>query len=175
MTQSVDKLSAMIRDVPDFPKPGIVFKDLTPLLGSAESLSQAADLLADACRELGAEKIVAVEARGFIFGSLVADRLGIGFVPVRKPGKLPSATIKATYALEYGEDSLEIHQDALAEGERAVVLDDVLATGGTAQATGDLIGRLGAKVGGYVFLIELDFLKGREKLAGAEIRSLIRC
>lgn len=171
---SVDALSAAIRDVPDFPKPGIMFKDITPLLGNAETLRLAGDELAGACRELGAQKIVAVESRGFILGSLAADRLGIGFVPVRKPGKLPAATLRQTYQLEYGEDAVEIHRDALAQGERAVVLDDVLATGGTAAATGDLVKQLGAEVAGYVFLVELTFLNGRDKLPGAEVISLIR-
>jgi adenine phosphoribosyltransferase len=171
---AVERLKSRIRDVPDFPRPGIIFKDITPLLADASTLNSAADLLAAYGRELRAEGVVAVEARGFILGSLVADRLSVGFVPVRKPGKLPYKTQRATYQLEYGEDALEIHEDALTAGTRALVVDDVLATGGTARATGELIERIGGVVAGYAFLIELAFLGGRSRLAGAEIRSLIR-
>jgi adenine phosphoribosyltransferase len=170
----VEALEAAIRDVPDFPKPGILFKDITPLLKDPKLLKECADRLAELCRGRELGKVVAVESRGFILGSLVADRLGVGFVPVRKPGKLPARTISASYALEYGTDSLEIHADALEAGERVVILDDLLATGGTAGATAELVTRLGGKVAAYVFLVELEFLNGRDKLTDADVLSLIR-
>ncbi len=169
----IEVLKATIRDVPDFPKPGIVFKDITPLLGDPAMLRSSVQLLTGLCAGRGAQKVVAVESRGFIFGSLVADRLDVGFVPVRKPGKLPARTVKATYDLEYGTDTLEIHEDALEAGERVLVVDDVLATGGTARATGELVEKLGASVCGYVFLVELGFLKGREKLPEGETLSVM--
>jgi len=169
----VDALKAAIRDVPDFPKPGIVFKDITPLLKDPQALRRSADLLAELSRDHGPTKVVAVESRGFILGSLVADRLGVGFVPVRKPGKLPARTVQATYELEYGQDTLEIHEDAVGRGESVVVVDDVLATGGTARATGELVARLGGRVSAYVFLIELGFLGGRAKLGDIPVKSLI--
>jgi adenine phosphoribosyltransferase len=169
----VEALRAAIRDVPDFPKPGIVFKDLTTLLKDPVSYREAMDLMTETCRDLRPDKVVAIESRGFILGAVVADRLGIGFAPVRKPGKLPYLRRSRSYALEYGTDTLEMHQDALAAGERALVVDDVIATGGTAEATGQLVTDLGAVLAGYAFLIELSFLKGRERLGGAEVRSLI--
>ena len=162
-----------IRDVPDFPKPGIVFKDLTTLLKDASAYRAAMDLLTDACRELRPQKVIAIESRGFVPGAVVADRLGIGFAPVRKPGKLPYLRRSRTYDLEYGTDSLEVHEDAVAPGERALIVDDVIATGGTAEAAGHLVRELGAEVAGFAFLVELSFLKGRERLAGAPVRSLI--
>ena len=171
---TIDGLKARIRDVPDFPKKGIVFRDITTLLQDPEGFRAAAGALADLVRSRSAEKVIAIESRGFIFGSLLADRLGVGFVPVRKPGKLPYRTLRASYALEYGEDSLEIHEDALRPGERVLVVDDVIATGGTARAVGELAARMGATVSAYAFLIELSFLNGREKLSGAEVLSLIR-
>ena len=170
----VAPLRAAIRDVPDFPKPGIVFKDITTLLRDASLFRRSLDLLTVLCGDLAADKVVAIESRGFILGGVLADRLGLGFVPVRKPGKLPAKTLKATYALEYGTDSLEIHEDALRSGERVLVIDDVIATGGTAQAVAELCGRLGARVSGFAFLIELAFLEGRSKLAGHEVLSLIK-
>jgi adenine phosphoribosyltransferase len=170
----IERLRAAIRDVPDFPKKGIVFKDITTLLQDAGLFKTAGDLMADLCRTHPADKVVAIESRGFIIGGLLADRLGLGFVPVRKPGKLPAQTLKATYALEYGTDSLEIHADALRPGERILVVDDVIATGGTARAVGELAEKLGAKVSAFAFLIELGFLDGRAKLAGHEVVSLIR-
>ena len=170
----IDSLRARIRDVPDFPKKGIVFKDITTLLQEPAGLRDAAQAMAELCREQPADKVLAIESRGFIFGGLLADRLGVGFVPVRKPGKLPYRTLRASYRLEYGEDSLEIHEDALRPGERVLIVDDVIATGGTARAVGDLVARMGASVTAYAFLIELTFLKGREQLAGAEVLSLIR-
>jgi adenine phosphoribosyltransferase len=170
----VERLKALIRDVPDFPKPGIVFKDITPLLKDATGLREAGSLLAELCAEARADKVVAIESRGFILGSLVAAELRRGFVPVRKPGKLPARSIRASYALEYGADSLEMHEDALEKGERVVIVDDVIATGGTARAVAELVERLGANVAGYAFLIELSFLRGRDKLDGYEVASLIR-
>lgn len=166
-------LRAAIRDVPDFPKPGIVFKDLTTLLKEGPAYRQAMDLMTEACRNLRPDKVVAIESRGFVPGAVIADRLGLGFAPVRKPGKLPYLRRSRSYALEYGSDSLEIHEDALAPGERALIVDDLIATGGTAAATGELVRELGATVAGFAFLVELSFLKGRERLGGAEVRSLI--
>jgi adenine phosphoribosyltransferase len=167
-------LKGLIRDVPDFPKKGIVFKDITTLLKDPAAFRRAIDLFAVLCGGRGADKLAAVESRGFIIGGLLADRLGVGFVPVRKPGKLPAKTIKATYELEYGTDSVEIHEDAIAPGERVLVVDDVIATGGTAKAVGELVQRLGGQVVAYAFLVELTFLSGRDKLKDAEVLSLIR-
>jgi adenine phosphoribosyltransferase len=174
MARDIEGLKARIRDVPDFPKPGIVFKDITTLLKDPEGLRDAADLFAELLRQRDFSKVVAIESRGFILGSLVADRLGKGFVPVRKPGKLPAATRKATYALEYGTDTLEIHEDALTKGESVLIVDDVIATGGTARAAAELTQGLGARVEAFAFLIELTFLAGREKLEGYDVLSLIR-
>jgi adenine phosphoribosyltransferase len=170
----IDALKAAIRDVPDFPKPGIVFKDITTLLADPVHFRRAVDLMAVLCGDLAADKVVAIESRGFIFGSVLADRLGAGFVPVRKPGKLPAKTIRASYELEYGTDTLEIHADAVKPGERVLVVDDVIATGGTAKAVGELVASLGGEVSAFAFLVELTFLDGRKKLAPGEIRSLIR-
>jgi adenine phosphoribosyltransferase len=173
-TSRADELKPFIRDVPDFPKPGILFKDVTTLLKNPWALRRSLDLLVALCGDVQANKVVGIESRGFIVGSMLADRLGLGFVPVRKPGKLPSRTIRATYELEYGQDALEIHADALAAGETVLVVDDLIATGGTARAVGDLAQRLGASVASYVFLVELTFLNGREKLGDSEVRSLLR-
>jgi adenine phosphoribosyltransferase len=167
-------LRGAIRDVPDFPKPGIVFKDITTLLRDEALFRRALDLMSVMCGDLAVDKVVAIESRGFILGGALALRLGAGFVPVRKPGKLPWKARRASYELEYGSDSLEIHEDALKPGERALVVDDVIATGGTARAVGELVASLGATVVGFAFLVELGFLDGRAKLAGSEIRSLIR-
>ena len=169
----VASLQSAIRDVPDFPKKGIVFKDITTLLKEPRLFREAMDLFTDLCQRARPDKIVAIESRGFILGSVLADRLGAGFVPVRKKGKLPAGKIAYTYDLEYGTDCLEIHEDALKRGERALVVDDVIATGGTAAATGQLVGQLGAELAGYAFLVELTFLKGRDKLKG-KVFSLIR-
>ena len=174
LEQLVADLRAAIRDVPDFPKPGIVFKDITTLLQDAALLRRSLDLMSVMCGDLAVDKVVAIESRGFILGGALALRLGTGFVPVRKPGKLPWRSRRASYQLEYGTDSLEIHEDALRAGERALVVDDVIATGGTARAVGELVASLGATVAAYAFLVELGFLGGREKLAGSEVRSLIR-
>jgi adenine phosphoribosyltransferase len=170
----VEALKAAIRDVPDFPKPGIVFKDITTLLRDATLFRRALDLMTVLCGDLPVDKVVAIESRGFILGGALADRLGAGFVPVRKPGKLPWRARSASYALEYGTDTLEMHEDAVGPADRVLVVDDVIATGGTARATGELVEALGARVAAYLFLVELSFLGGREKLAGCEVRSLIR-
>ena len=174
LEQQVADLRAAIRDVPDFPKPGIVFKDITTLLRDEALFRRSLDLMSVMCGDLAVDKVVAIESRGFILGGALALRLGAGFVPVRKPGKLPWKSRRASYELEYGSDSLEIHEDALAKGERALVVDDVIATGGTARAVGELVASLGASLAGFAFLVELGFLDGRAKLPGAEVRSLIR-
>jgi adenine phosphoribosyltransferase len=170
----VEALKAAIRDVPDFPKPGIVFKDITTLLRDTILFRRALDLMTVLCGDLAVDKVVAIESRGFILGGSLADRLGAGFVPVRKPGKLPWRARRASYELEYGTDTLEIHEDAVGPGDRVLVVDDVIATGGTARATGELVESLGAQVAGVAFLVELGFLKGRERLAGRDVRSLIQ-
>jgi adenine phosphoribosyltransferase len=167
-------LRATIRDVPDFPKPGIVFKDITTLLGDPVAFRRAMDLLTVLCGDRQLDRVAAVESRGFIVGSVLAHRLGAGLVPVRKPGKLPFRTVKASYELEYGSDCLEIHEDAIARGERVLVVDDLIATGGTARAVAELVERLGGHVVAFAFLVELGFLNGRDKLAGYEVLSLIR-
>jgi adenine phosphoribosyltransferase len=169
----VAALRAAIRDVPDFPKAGVLFKDITTLLRDPAHFRRALDLMTVLCGDLPVDKVVAMESRGFILGGALADRLGAGFVPVRKPGKLPCKTRRATFELEYGTDTLEMHEDAVGPGDRVLVVDDVIATGGTARAVGDLTAALGASVSAFVFLVELDFLKGRERLAGHEVRSLI--
>ena len=156
----------LVRDIPDFPKPGIVFKDITPMLADADGFAGAIDALAAPWREARIDAIVAVEARGFIFGAPLARTLGVGFVPVRKPGKLPARTVRQTYALEYGEDTLEIHADALPAGANALLVDDVLATGGTLDATRALVERLDARVVGASVLIELSALHGRARWNG---------
>ena len=171
--ESVASLKAVIRDVPDFPKPGIVFKDITTLLRNARSFQRALDLFTVLCGDHLADKVVAIESRGFIVGATLADRLGLGFVPLRKPGKLPGKTLRHTYALEYGEDCLEIHDDAITPGERVLIVDDVIATGGTAHAAGELVEKLGGIVAAYAFLVELSFLNGRSRLEG-DVLSLIR-
>jgi adenine phosphoribosyltransferase len=163
-----------VRDIPDFPKPGIVFKDITPLLLDAAAMDHAIAQLADYGREREAELVVAAEARGFIFGGAMARELGVGFVPARKPGKLPSATVRAEYMLEYGVDMLELHADAVAGGTRVLVHDDLIATGGTARAVCDLVTQLGGEVVGCAFVVELGFLAGRERLADFPVHSLIR-
>jgi adenine phosphoribosyltransferase len=166
-------LRARVRDVPDFPKPGILFRDLTPLLGDGVALRQSIDLLAEAVAHHRPELVVAVESRGFIFGAPVAASLGIGFVPVRKPGKLPFDTLRRKYALEYGTDALEMHADAIVKGARVVVVDDLLATGGTAQATIELVREIGGVVACAAFVVELELLRGRERLGDVPVESLI--
>jgi adenine phosphoribosyltransferase len=169
----VTDLGAHIRDIPDFPKPGILFKDITPLLLDPEALAQAVTELADWARPLDVDFVAAAEARGFILGAAVARELGAGFVPARKPGKLPHETISAEYILEYGVDALEMHADALADGARVLLHDDLLATGGTAKALTELIEGTGAEVVGCEFLVELAFLGGRERLAGYDVHALL--
>jgi adenine phosphoribosyltransferase len=166
-------LRSRIRDIPDFPKPGIVFKDITPLLGDEVAFSSVIDEIVVSFGRGTIDKVVGIEARGFIVASPVAYHFGAGFVPVRKSGKLPWETVGETYELEYGEETLEIHADAIAPGERVAIVDDVLATGGTAAATAALVEKLGGVVQGMAFLIELGFLNGRDRLAGYEILSLL--
>ena len=166
-------LKAYIRSIPDFPKKGIVFRDITTLIADADALRAAADALAEPFKHERVDLVVAPEARGFIFGAMVADRLGAGLVPVRKPGKLPAKTIQRTYDLEYGTDTLTMHADAVTRGQRVLVLDDLLATGGTIKACCDLVKELGGKVVGCAFVIELSFLKGREKLKDYRVVSLV--
>lgn len=163
----------LIRDVPDFPKPGIVFKDIMPLLANGPALSQVIRDLAEWAEPRKPDLIMGAEARGFILGAALAHELGCGFVAARKPGKLPYTTISAKYALEYGFDSLELHVDAFETGKRVLVCDDLLATGGTGKAKIELVERLGGEVVGLAFIIELDFLKGRERLEGYDIKSLV--
>ena len=170
---SID-LASRVRDIPDFPTPGIVFKDITPLVADPAALAESIDQLAAWARPREPDVILGAEARGFIFGGALAYVLGCGFVPARKPGKLPWQTVSATYALEYGNDTLEIHADAVSEGQRVIVLDDVLATGGTAKAKVELVEGLGGTVVGVLFVIELTFLHGRERLAGHDVHSLIQ-
>jgi adenine phosphoribosyltransferase len=170
---SVDNLKALIRDVPDFPEPGIVFKDIMPLLGEPAALAQTVDLLAEWIEPRRPDMIVGAEARGFILGAALAYKLGCGFVAARRPGKLPWKTVSATYALEYGENSLELHADAIENGQRVLVHDDVLATGGTACAICDLAEQLGGVVVGTAFVIELAFLEGRKQLEQYDVFSLI--
>lgn len=167
-------LSSYIRDIPDWPQEGIIFKDITPLLASPDGFRNAIDTLAEKYMDTGVTKVMGAEARGFIFGGALAYRLGAGFVPARKPGKLPWDTTAVTYDLEYGTDSLEVHADAFGDGDVVLIVDDVLATGGTAAAKAALVAATGATVAGFAFLIELDFLSGRSKLPeGAPIVSLI--
>lgn len=167
-------LRELIRDVPDFPQKGIVFKDITTLLKDKEAFREAISLIAQQYGDRGVQKVVSVEARGFILGAGVAYELGAGFVPVRKPSKLPAETLREQYELEYGTDAVEIHRDSIHQGDRILVVDDLLATGGTALATCRLVHRLKGDVIGVAFLIELSFLNGRQKLKGYEVFSLIR-
>jgi adenine phosphoribosyltransferase len=169
----MDALKRLIREVPDFPKPGINFYDITTLLKDPNGLKLTIDALAD---EYGSQKIntvIGVESRGFIFGAPLAYQLGAGFVPVRKPRKLPAETVSVSYDLEYGSDTLEIHKDAVGEGHKVLIVDDLLATGGTAKAVVDLVEKLGGNIVGLSFIVELTFLKGRDKFAGYDVRSLI--
>jgi adenine phosphoribosyltransferase len=166
-------LRAYVRDIPDFPQPGIVFKDLTPLFLDPGALTRSIELVAEYASARDGELVVAAEARGFILGAAVAARVGAGFIPARKSGKLPLETASAEYALEYGVDALEVHHDALAGGARVLVHDDLLATGGTAGALCELVRSAGAEIAGCAFLVELAFLRGRERLDGADVHSLI--
>jgi adenine phosphoribosyltransferase len=174
MELDLGAVKGRIRDVPDFPSPGVVFKDITPLLGDPVAFGSCIDALAAPYLGRGVDKVLGIEARGFIVAAPVALRLGAGFVPVRKAGKLPWKVEKETYNLEYGSDTLEIHTDALSPGERALIVDDVLATGGTASAVVRLVERLGAETAGFACLIELAFLDGRSRLPDIEILSLLK-
>lgn len=166
-------LKKYIRDVPDFPKKGILFKDITTLISEPEPFKYVVDTIVDKYKNKDIDKLVSVEARGYIFGGVLAYNLNCGFIPVRKPGKLPSETIAMDYTLEYGTNTIEIHKDALKPGEKVLIFDDLLATGGTVQATCQLIEQQGAKIVACVFLIDLTFLKGSEKLKNYEVFSLI--
>lgn len=168
-----EKLYAAIRDVPNFPKPGIIFKDITPLLADAELLQLSIDKIAETAADLKVDKVVGIDARGFIFGPPVALKRKVGFIPVRKAGKLPWNTSSKSYSLEYGENVIELHKDAVKPGERVMVIDDLLATGGTAAATVELLKELGADVVCVTFLIELDFLNGRDAIDCDRIHSIL--
>jgi adenine phosphoribosyltransferase len=168
-----EPLKKLIREVPDFPKPGILFYDITTLLKDKQGLTQLIDALSAPYVDKKIDVVLGMEARGFIFGPAVAYKLGAGFVPVRKPGKLPAATTKFDYALEYGTNTLEIHTDAIQKGQRVLIVDDLLATGGTAEATTKLAASCGAEIVGLAFVVELDFLPGREKLKGYDVFSLL--
>jgi adenine phosphoribosyltransferase len=170
----VDELKQLIREVPDFPKPGILFYDITTLLKDPVGLHRAVDALANHYVGRTIDLVVGIEARGFIFAPLVAYRLNAGFVPVRKPKKLPAATAQASYSLEYGKDALEMHRDAITPGQEVLIIDDLLATGGTAVAVAGLVESLRGRVAGIGFLIELEFLKGREKLSRYELHSVLK-
>lgn len=170
---TIADIEAAIRNVPDFPKPGIQFKDITPVLADGRLFSGAMDLLLDSVRPGTVDKIVGIDARGFIFGAAAAVKMGVGFVPVRKKGKLPWATHEQSYDLEYGSNTMAIHIDAVHPGERVLLLDDLLATGGTAAATVKLLEKLGARIVGLNFLIELKFLDGRARLSDHPVRSLV--
>ena len=174
MNDDVASIRRAIRDIPDFPKPGIVFKDITPLLANGSLFAKTIDLLAERYREKKIDTVLGIESRGFIIGSALAYRLGAGFSVVRKPGKLPYETHSASYQLEYGSDALEIHIDAISSGARVVIADDLIATGGTAAATAELVAKLGGTVVECAFVIELAFLKGREKLQPYGVYSLIQ-
>jgi adenine phosphoribosyltransferase len=167
------RLKALIRDVPGFPKPGILFKDITPLLGDAAAIQDATHAMANAFRADRIDRVVGIESRGFILGAYVARELGVGFVPMRKPNKLPAQKTSVEYALEYGTDKLEVHTDAVAKGARVLIVDDVLATGGTASAACELMERVGAEVVGVSFLVVLEFLKGRGRLGGRRVGTVL--
>ena len=170
----MEALKAKIRHVPDFPKAGILFYDVTTLLRDPQGFKMAVDAMAGPYRNRGIETVVGVESRGFILGAALADRIGAGFVPVRKLGKLPAKTIRASYDLEYGSDSLEMHQDAIERGQKVLIVDDLLATGGTARATVDLVRQLGGSVEGVAFLIELVELNGRSRLQGEDVFAVLQ-
>ena len=167
------KLKQLIRDVPDFPKPGIVFRDITPLLADPDGLAESCSAMADPFRQANIDLVVGVESRGFIFGTVVARELNVGFVPIRKPGKLPYKTISEEYQLEYGSDKIEIHADAVKAGQRILMIDDLLATGGTMKAACQLVEHLGGEIIGISFIIELAFLNGRSLIENYNIHSLI--
>ncbi len=169
----MDNLKQLIREVPDFPKPGILFYDITTLLKNAEGLRVVIDQLKDQYRDTRVDTVIGIEARGFIFAPALAYALGAGFIPVRKPKKLPAECVSVTYDLEYGTDTLQMHRDAVGNGHRVLIIDDLLATGGTASAVARMVEQMGGIVAGLGFVIELDFLEGRKKLEGREIFSLL--
>lgn len=171
--ETTERLETLIRDVPDFPKPGIVFKDITPILRDAQGLRDAIDAMAAPFSDAGVDVIVGLESRGFVFGAPMAYNMGLGFAPVRKHGKLPADRIHIEYDLEYGSNIFELHRDAIAPGQRVLIVDDLLATGGTMRASIDLVEQLGGNVVGLSFLVELSFLNGREKLHGYNIHTVI--
>src|SRR5687768_17658773 len=170
----MENLRKLIREVPDFPKPGINFYDITTLLKDPNGLEETIDALTEQCRGMEIDTVIGVESRGFIFATPLAYQLGCGFIPVRKPKKLPAECVTIEYELEYGTDTLEMHKDAVGDGHRVLIVDDLLATGGTAKAVVDLVESVGGKVAGLLFVVELDFLNGRGKFDGYDIRSLIR-
>jgi adenine phosphoribosyltransferase len=170
----MDNLKTKIRHVPDFPKPGILFYDITTLLNDRQGFRDTVAALAEPYHGQSIDQVVGIESRGFILGAAVASLLGSGFVPIRKPGKLPAKAFREDYALEYGTDGLEVHEDAVQRGQRVLVVDDVLATGGTAKAASSLVRRLGGELVGLSFLIELNFLRGRDKLLGDEVHSVLQ-
>jgi adenine phosphoribosyltransferase len=167
------EIEALIRAIPDFPIPGILFRDITPLLKDKQGFRSAIDVFVDRFKDRGIDHVVGIESRGYIFGAPIAYAMGAGFIPVRKPGKLPHDKLSEEYALEYGTNTLEIHADAITAGERVLVVDDLLATGGTASATKRLLERLGARVEAFAFLIELTALEGRSKLGGADVVAFV--
>jgi adenine phosphoribosyltransferase len=166
-------LDSFLRDVPDFPKPGIMFKDISPLLASPEAMAYTIDSMAERVSDMKIQSVAGIESRGFLFGTPLAIKLGVGFTPIRKPGKLPADTTAVEYLLEYGTDKLEIHNDAVNDGDAVLIVDDVLATGGTAQAACELVKLVGGSIAGCLFLLELGFLNGREKLTGQTVISLL--
>jgi len=174
MVEPDNELRLHIRNVPDFPKKGIVFRDITPLLKNPDAFRKAMETFYTQYKEIQIDKVLSVESRGFIFGSILAYRLGVGFIPIRKPKKLPAEVIREEYQLEYGTDALEIHTDAIQPGDRILVVDDLLATGGTALATCKLAERLGGTIAGIAFLVELTFLNGRKKLEKYDIFSILK-
>lgn len=170
----MDNLTSLIRDIPDFPEPGVVFKDITPVLANGEALTELVDALAAPFLDMGVTKVAGIEARGFTLATPVADRLGAGFIPVRKPGKLPYDTIREDYELEYGTDALEIHTDAVEEGDKVLIVDDVIATGGTAAAAVRLLRGVDAEITAFAVFIELVFLNGARQLDGIPLHALVR-
>lgn len=169
----MDNLKKLIREVPDFPKPGINFYDITTLLKDPTGLEETIDAMTESCRGMNIDTVIGIESRGFIFGTPLAYQLGVGFIPVRKPKKLPAEKVSVSYELEYGQDSLEMHKDAVGEGHNVLIVDDLLATGGTAKAVAELVESVGGKVAGFLFAVELNFLGGRKKLDGYNVKSLI--
>ena len=170
----MDELKAKIREVPDFPKEGILFYDVTTLLKDSDGLRRVIDILSERYLDLGIDQVLGIESRGFIFGPAVAINIGAGFVPVRKPGKLPAETLSVSYDLEYGQDTLEIHVDGVGSGQRVVVVDDLIATGGTAEATANMVTKLGGEIAEMAFVVELEFLNGRSRLGSHNVYSMLK-